>query len=108
MDLCSAIQYVVLVAIVTALVEPLGGYMERVFSRKQTVLDRVCLPVERLIYRITLVDPSGEMTGKQYATCFVLFSCAGTLLLYLILRVQHFLPGFSRSTRRRHYPPAWL
>jgi potassium-transporting ATPase potassium-binding subunit len=93
-DLYSAIQYVVFVAIVTALVEPLGGYMERVFSRKQTVLDRICLPVERLIYRITLVDPSAEMTGKEYATCFVLFGFAGTLLLSLILRVQHFLPWF--------------
>jgi hypothetical protein len=48
---------VLFVAIVTILVEPLGGYMERVFSRKQTLLDRFCLPVERLIYRITAVDP---------------------------------------------------
>ncbi|MGD0509615.1 MAG: potassium-transporting ATPase subunit KdpA, partial [Terriglobales bacterium] len=81
-------------AIVTALVEPLGGYMERVFSRKKTVLDRLCLPVERLIYRITAVDPNVEMNGKQYATCFVLFGVAGTLLLYGILRVQQFLPWF--------------
>ena len=52
------------VVIVTALVRPLGGYMERVFSRKRTVLDRFCLPVERLIYRITAVDPEAEMTGS--------------------------------------------
>jgi K+-transporting ATPase A subunit len=52
-DLYSAIQYLLFVAIVTILVKSLGGYMERVFSRKPTVLDRFCLPVERLIYRIT-------------------------------------------------------
>src|ERR1700686_1463054 len=94
MDLYSALQYVLFVAIVTILVKPLGGYMERVFSRKRTVLDRLCLPVERLVYRITAVNPSGEMTGKEYATCFVLFGLAGTLLLYAILRVQQVLPWF--------------
>ncbi len=55
-DLYSAIQYVLFVAIVTALVRPLGGYMEQVFSRKQTVLDRFCLPVERLIYRTSSIQ----------------------------------------------------
>ncbi len=94
MDLYSAIQYLLFVAIVTALVKPLGGYMERVFSRKRTVLDRLCLPVERLIYRVTAVDPNVEMTGREYATCFVLFGFAGTLLLYAILRMQQFLPWF--------------
>ena len=94
MDFYSAIQYVLFVAVVTILVKPLGGYMERVFSRKWTVLDRLCLPFERLIYRITAVDPNVEMTGKEYATCFVLFGFAGTLLLYGILRVQQFLPWF--------------
>jgi K+-transporting ATPase ATPase A chain len=93
-DFYSAIQYVLFVVIVTALVEPLGGYMERVFSRQPTALDRLCLPVERLIYRITAVDRDLEMTGREYATCFVLFGLTGTLLLYGILRMQQFLPWF--------------
>ena len=94
MDLYSAIQYGLFLAIVTLLVEPMGGYMERVFSRQPTALDRLCLPVERLIYRITAVDPNVEMPGKEYATCFVLFGLAGTLLLYVILRLQQFFPWF--------------
>jgi len=93
-DLYSAIQYLLFAAIVTVLVRPLGGYMERVFSRRPTALDRLCLPVERLLYRVTAVDPDGEMTGREYATCFVLFGLTGTLLLYAILRVQQFLPGY--------------
>jgi K+-transporting ATPase ATPase A chain len=90
----SAIQYLFFVAVVTILVKPLGGYMERVFSRKRTVLDRLCVPVERLIYRLTAVDPAVEMSGKRYAACFVFFGLAGTLLLYGILRLQQFLPWF--------------
>jgi potassium-transporting ATPase potassium-binding subunit len=93
-NLFSAIQYLLFLAIVTALVKPLGGYMERVFSAKNTALDRLCRPVERLIYRISAVDPNVEMTGKEYATCFVLFGLAGTLLLYAILRMEQFLPWF--------------
>ena len=94
MDFYSAIQYVLFVVIVTALVKPLGGYLERVFSKQRTVLDRFCLPAERLLYFITAVDPNLEMTGKEYATCFVLFGFFGTLLLYGILRLQQFLPWF--------------
>ena len=94
MDFYSVIQYVLFVVIVTALVKPLGGYMERVFCRQRTAVDRFCFPVERLIYRITFVDPNIEMTGKEYATCFVFFGLAGTLLLYGILRLQQFLPWF--------------
>jgi K+-transporting ATPase ATPase A chain len=93
-DFFSGIQYVLFIFIVTALVKPLGRYMERVFSRKRTLLDRLCLPLERIIYRITGVDPDVEMTGKEYATCFVLFGFVGTLLLYGILRMQQFLPWF--------------
>ena len=94
MNIHSAIQYLFFVAVVTILVKPLGGYMERVFSRKRTVLDRLCVPVERLIYRLSAVDPAVEMSGKRYATCFVFFGLAGTLLLYGILRLQQFLPWF--------------
>jgi potassium-transporting ATPase potassium-binding subunit len=79
-DLFSATQYLLFLAIVTAFVKPLGGYLERVFSRNHTFLDRLCLPVERLIYRMSAVDPDVEMTGKEYATCFVLFGLVGTLL----------------------------
>jgi K+-transporting ATPase ATPase A chain len=68
--------------------------MERVFSGQPTALDRFCRPVERLIYRVATVNPDMEMAGKHYATSFVLFSLAGTLLLYAILRLQQFLPWF--------------
>jgi K+-transporting ATPase ATPase A chain len=94
MDLHSALQYIAFIAIVTACVKPLGGYLERVFSGRTTVLDRLCAPVERLIYRVAAVDSRAEMSAKEYAICFLLFSLAGTLLLYLILRLQRFLPWY--------------
>ena len=94
MDPYSALQYLLFAAIVTALVKPLGGYLERVFCRKPTALDRICLPIERFIYRVTAVDPTVEMTAAQYAMCFVCFGLVGTIPLYCILRLQQFLPWF--------------
>jgi K+-transporting ATPase ATPase A chain len=90
----SAVQYLLFVAIVTALVSPLGGYMHRVFTRQRTVLDRLCGPAERLIYRLTGVDPSVEMNAGQYAISFVVFGLSCTLFLYAVLRFQRFLPWY--------------
>jgi potassium-transporting ATPase potassium-binding subunit len=94
MDFHSIVQYALFLAVVTAMVKPLGGYMERVFSGNTTILDRFCGPLERLIYRVAVIDPNVEMTAPQYAVSFVLFSVAGTLLLFCILKLQSFLPWF--------------
>lgn len=94
MDLYSALQYAVFIIVVTALVKPLGGYLFRVFSSQPTSLDRVFGPLEKFLYRAARVDPAHEMGAKEYTVCFLLFSLAGTLLLYAILRLQHFLPWF--------------
>jgi K+-transporting ATPase ATPase A chain len=51
----------------------------------------VLRPLERITYRLAGVDPAVEMEWKRYATAFLLFSFAGTLLLYAVLRTQ---PGF--------------
>ena len=71
---------------------PLGVYMARVFNRERTFLDPMLRPVERLIYRITLLDEKYEMRWTEYATAMLLFSVVPMLLLYLIQRVQGFLP----------------
>jgi K+-transporting ATPase ATPase A chain len=94
MNVYSAAQYLLFVVIVTACVRPLGGYMHRVFARRSTVLDRLCAPVERWIYRLAGIDPSLEMDAGQYLVCFVVFTLIGTFLLYAILRFQDVLPWF--------------
>jgi potassium-transporting ATPase potassium-binding subunit len=88
------LQYLLFLAIVTVLVKPLGGYMEKVFCAKRTALDRLCVPLERFIYRVSGVDPKQEMEFAEYATCFVVFGLTSTALLYLVLRLQRFLPWF--------------
>jgi potassium-transporting ATPase potassium-binding subunit len=94
MNLYSAAQSLLFVVIITVCVRPLGGYMHRVFARRKTALDRLCVPAERWIYRIAGVDPTIEMDAGQYLISFIVFTLIGTLLLYAILRLQHFLPWF--------------
>jgi potassium-transporting ATPase potassium-binding subunit len=93
-NLYNAAQYLLFISIVTVFARPLGGYLERVFAGKRTMLDRFCLPLERLLYRIIRADPAKEMKFSEYAACFVLFGLSCTLVLYGILRMQRFLPWF--------------
>ena len=87
-------QYTVFLAIVTALVKPVGRYMANVFNDRSTFLDPILRPVEKTLYWITRVNPRREMTWKEYASSFVLFGGVGTLILYALLRVQQWLPWF--------------
>ena len=78
--------------LVLAVTKPLGVFMTRVFNREKTFLDPVLRPVEKLIYRTTGVDETREMGWIEYAVAMLLFSVVSMLLLYLIQRVQGFLP----------------
>jgi len=93
MNVWSFAQYALFLGLVTAFVKPAGTYLARVFDGGHTILDRGLKPVERLIYRLMGIDPSVEMSWKRYAAAFILFTAVGTLLLYVILRLQMHLPG---------------
>jgi potassium-transporting ATPase potassium-binding subunit len=86
------IQIFIFLALILAITKPLGVYMAKVFSRERTFLDPVVRPIERLLYRVTGVDEEHEMRWTEYAFAMLLFSGATMLLLYLIERVQQWLP----------------
>jgi potassium-transporting ATPase potassium-binding subunit len=76
------------VAILTGLALPLGGYMARVYTGQRVFLSPLFDWPERFLYRVLRVDPTREQDWKQYAKSLIIFSLAGWLLLYLILRSQ--------------------
>jgi K+-transporting ATPase ATPase A chain len=86
------IQIGLFLALILAITKPLGVFMARVFSGERTFLDPVFRPIERLLYRVTGVDEKHEMRWTEYAFTMLLFSGVSMLLLYLIERVQQFLP----------------
>jgi len=86
------LQIAVFLALILAVTKPMGVFMTRVFNRERTFLDPVLRPVERLIYRATGVEEDREMGWIEYGVSMLLFSAASMLLLYLIQRVQGYLP----------------
>ena len=86
------LQILLFLALIFAVTKPLGIFMARVFNREKTFMDPVLRPVERLLYRLTGVDENHEMRWTEYAVSMLLFSVVSMLVLYLIQRVQGFLP----------------
>ena len=85
-------QILLVLLVIFAITKPLGLFIARVFNRENTFLDPVLRPIEKLIYRATSVDERHEMRWTEYATAMLLFSGVSMLLLYLIERVQRWLP----------------
>jgi potassium-transporting ATPase potassium-binding subunit len=85
-------QIVVYLLAILAVTPPLGRFMTRVFNREPTFLDRLLRPIERLIYRSTGVDDTREMRWTEYAVAMLLFSAVSMLVLYVMQRVQQWLP----------------
>jgi len=92
MDFGGWLQIGCLVVIVVGLSAPLGGYMAKVFAGERTFLHPVLRPIERLIYRLSGVDPDREQDWFVYALCLLGFHALGFVGLYGLLRLQGGLP----------------
>jgi K+-transporting ATPase ATPase A chain len=92
MNIYSWLQLIVYMIVLMALSKPLGSFMAKVYQGDHTFLDPVMRPIERLVYRLSGVDPAREMDWKVYAIAMMLFNGLGILLVYLLQRVQGFLP----------------
>jgi potassium-transporting ATPase potassium-binding subunit len=87
------IQIVVYFLVVGFLVKPVGGFMARVYQGEKTFLSPILTPFETFIYRLADINPDEEMNWKQYALAMLVFNFIGVLFLYVLLRLQSFLPG---------------
>jgi K+-transporting ATPase ATPase A chain len=90
----NAFQAGLFVIVVALLVKPVGTYLERVFERRQTVLDPILLPMERAIHRLVGRDCLREMDWKRYSLAFCVFGVVNIILLYFALRWQIYCPWF--------------
>jgi K+-transporting ATPase ATPase A chain len=98
MELSGWLQLILFMVVLFAITRPLGLYLIRVLEPEgRTWLDRPAKPVERLLYRVLGVDPQKEQDWRRYAGSLLLFSLAGLLFTYAVLRLQHLLPFNPRS-----------
>jgi len=88
MTFAGWLTIVLFAVILTALAMPLGSYMANVYSGRRVFLSPVFGGPERFLCRVLRVDPEGGQDWKAYAKSLLVFSLAGWLLLYAILRTQ--------------------
>jgi K+-transporting ATPase ATPase A chain len=97
------IQLALYVAALAVITKPMGLYLMQVLDANgKTWLDPIVKPLERLTYKIIGVRAGEEHDWRGYTWAMLLFSLAGCVFTYAILRLQNFLPlnpqGFGALT----------
>ena len=85
-----AVGFTILFTIATSAL--LGGYMFKVFTGRRTLLDPVFVPIERLVLRLTGVDPNQQQDWKQYSVSLLVSNIAMWLATFAVVMLQKGLP----------------
>ena len=83
---------VLFMLVLLVLAKPLGGYIADVMEGRRHLLSPVGAPLESLLYRLAGVQREQEMSWLHYALSVLLFSLIGVLFVYLLQRIQLWLP----------------
>src|SRR5262249_36566985 len=85
-------QIFLFLIVVLAITKPIGRFMTRVFSGGRP---RPCPPLrpgERIVYPGAPEDEARRMRWTEYAAAMLMFSVVSMLVLYVVQRVQQWLP----------------
>jgi K+-transporting ATPase ATPase A chain len=92
----ATLKFALLGALVLALVilcaKPLGHYIADVMEGRPNFALRWGARLERWIYRMCGIDAREEMSWSRYAIGLLVFNLAGGLVVYLLQRLQQWLP----------------
>ncbi|HYT79281.1 MAG TPA: potassium-transporting ATPase subunit KdpA [Actinomycetota bacterium] len=81
--MATIVLYSILLILLTP---PLGAYMYRVYTRPGRGR------IEAVVYRLLGVNPDAEQSWRRYASSVLWFSGISMLFIYLLFRLQQFLP----------------
>jgi K+-transporting ATPase ATPase A chain len=99
-SLAGILQIVALVVALAACYKPLGDYIARIFTSDKH------LRVEKAFYRVMGIDSEADQRWGTYARSVLAFSMVSVLFLYLLERVQHWLP-YSNGMANVNPITAW-
>jgi K+-transporting ATPase ATPase A chain len=86
------LQIAIYFLIILALAKPMGIFMARLFEGKKTFVHPILRPIETLIYKLAGVNENSEQRWTQYTAALLAFSVFSFLFVYLLQRLQGFLP----------------
>ena len=99
-SLAGILQIVLLVVALAIFYKPLGDYIARIFTSEKHSR------VELGLYRVMGIDPEADQKWGTYARSLLAFSFVSVLLVYLIERIQHWLP-YSNGMANVNPVTAW-
>jgi K+-transporting ATPase ATPase A chain len=91
-SLAGVLQIVLLVLALAACYKPLGDYLARIFTSDKH------LRVEKGFYRVIGIDSDADQRWGTYARSVLAFSVICVLFLYLLQRIQEWLPYSNGMT----------
>ena len=92
MNINEILQIVLFFGIGIALTPVVGRFMARVYTGERTFLHPLLFPLERLVYKVTGIDPDQEMSWQKYMWAVVIMTTVGFIGLFAILMTQQWLP----------------
>jgi len=99
-SLAGILQIVALVVALAVFYKPLGDYIARIFTSEKHSR------VELGLYRVMGIDQDADQKWGTYARSLLAFSAVSVLLVYLIERIQHWLP-YSNGMANVNPVTAW-
>ncbi|HEX4290478.1 MAG TPA: potassium-transporting ATPase subunit KdpA, partial [Trebonia sp.] len=99
-SLAGILQIVLLVVALAVFYKPLGDYIARIFTSQKHS------KVELGLYRVMGIDKDADQKWGTYARSMLAFSFVSVLLVYLIERIQHWLP-YSNGMANVNPVTAW-
>ncbi|MEQ1620086.1 MAG: potassium-transporting ATPase subunit KdpA [Methylococcales bacterium] len=86
------LQITIYLVTLLLLTKPLGSYMARVYQDESVGLNRWLAGFERLLYRLSGIDPQQDMRWTQYAIALLVFNLFGLVAVFALQRWQDMLP----------------
>ena len=85
-----AVVVTMLFSIATSL--PVGRYMFKVFTDQRTWLDPVLVPLERVVFRLTGIDPHEQQDWKRYSASLLVSNLVMWIATFAVVSLQRVLP----------------
>ncbi|MFO0902221.1 MAG: potassium-transporting ATPase subunit KdpA [Pirellulales bacterium] len=92
MTVSDLLQLLLFLSLLGACVKPLGLYMARIYAGETPWFVRWLRPIEHVVYRICGIDAQAEMNSRTYAISVLWLSGVSVGAVYIVQRVQAWLP----------------
>ena len=86
------LEILFLLMVLIGLAVPLGLYIAKVYQREPLWIDKIFAPIEKRLYKISWIDPQEQMGWQDYAKAVMALGIMSFIILFLLLRLQYYLP----------------